>query len=55
MSPLDEVIEKNQINLGHLYQHYEKASPLRKTPDSGNHLFGSYNEAVKMCRTGCRS
>ena len=55
MSPLDEVIEKNQINPGHLYQHYEKASPLRKMPDSGNHLFGSYNEAVKMCQTGCRS
>lgn len=32
MSPLDEVIEKNQINPGHLYQHYEKASPLRKMP-----------------------
>lgn len=53
MSPLDEVIEKNQ-NLGYLYQH-EKASPFRKMPDPGNHLFGSYDEAVKMCRIGCRS
>lgn len=47
MSPLDEVIEKNQINLGHLYQHYEKASPFRKMPDPGNHLFRSYDEVVK--------
>lgn len=55
MSPLDEVTEKNQNNLGCLYQHYEKASPFRKMPDPGNHLFGSYDEAVKMCRTDCWS
>lgn len=47
MSPLDEVIEKNQINLAHLYQYYESALQFRKMPYTGNHLFGSYGEMVK--------
>lgn len=53
MLPLDYVIEKNQINLAHLYQHYENASRFRKMPYTGNHLFRSYGEMVEMCWTGC--